>query len=412
MSSPVEAWLWEHYGAERFEPGLERVRSFLRSELAEVKKLQQQGLKLVTIAGTNGKGETAYALLEHARQTGTPALLWTSPHITSVTERLQHTAGLIPEAELQELLDGVRCDHLAAGIGLSYYEVLWVAFLRWGLRQKARVWILEVGLGGRLDAVNLLDAQLVGLCSISRDHQEYLGPRLDGILQEKLGVLRPGATLISALESRYLREHCGRTARKFAVVWHDLFESKTLAPATDFSARNRFLAAALWETLSGTAVAPIQGALIARGERFDWQGKEYVFFGSHNPDGVRKLVQFLCSPPYNIKEELTAIWASFSQRDLKDLHAMIKSLELLATDESPLVITQFDHPKAASFGEFWGYREGARVRYVQAWRKLFEEAGPATGTILVVGSYYFVALLRAHLLHLGARPARPKPPVR
>lgn len=393
----LQDWLMLTYGAEKFRPGLERVGTFLAPELAQV---QTRAPKIVTVAGTNGKGETSYTLAAMARAAGVPFVLWTSPHIHSVCERFQNRAGMIPCEELTKLLHEGEELRQRARVGLSYYEALWAAFVRWGLAQKAELWILEVGLGGRFDAVNLLDAQVVGLSSISRDHQEFLGPRYDMILREKLGVVRPKSTLISALELGYLRER----ARVGNERSRDLFASGELSCAMSFSERNRILAGELWLALGYAAQELPQGGLIARGEVLEWQGHRFTFYGSHNPDGVRKLVQFLRLSSYNRQKEFYhQVWAAFSERPQTDLRVMARMLAALGSEHTRVCLTRFEHLKAAGPAGWWGESEGSHTQYFHDWTELFQLLSPpADRSVLVVGSYYFVARVQSHLLERGA----------
>ena len=394
----LQHWLMQLYGAEKFRPGLERVGGFLRDELAQLKNLNP---KIVTIAGTNGKGETAFTLAQIAREQGISFVLWTSPHLHSVCERFQTNAGEIRLQELETLLQAGEEKRAHQQVGLSYYEALWATFLRWGLSKKAQLWILEVGLGGRFDAVNLCDAQVVGLTSISRDHQEFLGSRYDQILREKLGVTRPNCTLVSALESVYLREQTAINIKPLAIKWQDLFHEGLISCHTGFSERNRRLAGELWRSLFQTEVECSSQTFPGRGEVVEWQGHRFTFYGSHNPDGVRKLVHFLQSSSYNQgKEFFHQVWGAFSERPVADLKAMVRMLKRLSNESTQLTITRFSHLKAAAPSGWWGYDEGVHTKYVHEWNELIQQlAGGTSQSILVVGSYYFVGMLQDYLRH-------------
>ncbi len=387
------------YGAESFLPGLARVGGFLAPELARVRELAP---RIVTVAGTNGKGETALALASLARAAGIPHILWTSPHLLSVTERFRCEDGEIPVEELAVLVEEGEELRKVAGSGLSYYEALWAAFVRWGLRRRAPLWILEVGMGGRLDAVNLLDAHVVALPSVSRDHQEYLGPTYRAILGEKLGVLRAGATLVSTLELAYLRSLAQAEAQRLGARWQDLFASGEVGVADGFSSRNRRLAERAWEALGFTPLRVGEGAFPGRGERWRWGSHEWVFYGSHNPDGVRKLVQFLRRRTYTFPEEkFHQVWAAFSRRPTGDLRAMARALATLADDGADVKLTQFEHPKAVPLEAWWRRDEGSPVQAVHEWSTLFPSQADEPRRVLVTGSYYFVALVQERLRALG-----------
>jgi dihydrofolate synthase/folylpolyglutamate synthase len=400
-AAELQEWLLAHYGRETFLPGLERITTFLQTEILAAASLKPL---IVTVAGTNGKGETALTLAALAREQGVPFVLWTSPHLLSVTERLQNNQGEIPVAQLEDLLLAGEELRSQRGVGISYYEALWAAFLRWGLQQQARLWILEVGLGGRLDAVNVLSADVVALTSISRDHQELLGATYRQILQEKLGVLRSGKALVSALELRYLREQTRSVVTRGQNPWIDLFESGALQCETSFSQRNRQLALGAWRALGFRAQSAPQAVFPGRGERWSWEGHEFVFYGSHNPDGMRKMVQFLQSNSYNLgKEFFHQIWAAFSQRPAADLRSMVSMVSGLASGETSVFITRFTHPKAAGPDGWWRYGEGSSATYIHEWTELFSQLTTSNSRrILVVGSYYFVAHVQARLLSAGA----------
>lgn len=390
----LQEWLLENYGAEKFRPGLERVGTFLCEELAAIRQLNP---RIITVAGTNGKGETAFSLATLARQGGENFVVWTSPHLVRVTERMQNPQGEIPVDELHTLLQEVRTRAQREQVGLSYYEVLFCAFLRWGLKQQARVWIMEVGMGGRLDAVNLLDAQEVALTSISRDHQEFLGYRYQEILREKLAVARKGGLLVSALESKYLREQTESFCRLQGIRWEDLFESRALGDGSSFSERNRLLAQRIWGK-SG----PLNEVFPGRGEVWSCLGHEFQFYGSHNPDGMRKLVQLLRGGFYTSpQEKFHQIWAAFSQRSPKDLRAMAKMLAALASPRTQVCLTQFTHPKASALDEWWRQDEGSSLQSFHEWTELLTALPGSSTKILVTGSYYFVGAVQSHLLSLG-----------
>lgn len=398
----LQAWLIQNFGAEKFRPGLDRVGGFVAVELARVKKLAPH---IMTVAGTNGKGETAMRYAQLCRRQGERFVLWTSPHLLRVTERFGSESGEISVQELKSLVEGVRDDAHRSGVGLSYYEVLFCAFLRWGLERGAPHWIMEVGMGGRLDAVNLLDADIVALTSISRDHQEFLGNTYAAILREKLGVCRPGKRLVSALEPRYLRELTARFCQDNAVPWTDLFETGVLTRAATFSERNQALAKALREWPSGSQNDDTAPVLPGRGEKWRLDSTEFTFYGPHNPDGMRKLVQLLGSGFYtNPQENFHQVWAAFSRRSMQDLAAMARMLAELASPRRQVYLTQFEHPKAMPLGEWWR-EEGFPINVIHEWSELIKRLPKHETKVLVIGSYYFVGVVQSRLLELGGAPS-------
>ena len=174
----------------RLEPlgmrlGLEPFRALLAA-LGD----PQRGLPAVLVAGTNGKGSTAALLAAIGCAAGYRTGLYTSPHLESPRERIRVDGMAVPGLELDRLLDGVV--HAAGDELPTPFEALtaaaFVAFAEAGVELA----VLEVGLGGRLDATNVVEPALSLITEIALDHQEQLGTTLGAIAREKAGILRPG----------------------------------------------------------------------------------------------------------------------------------------------------------------------------------------------------------------------------
>jgi dihydrofolate synthase/folylpolyglutamate synthase len=391
MSQELQEWLVSHYGKEQFEPGLERIKKILTPYLPSLQKI-----KTVTVAGTNGKGETTLRLSHLLSEKS--HTVWTSPHVKSITERFRSEKGEIALSELEDLIFQCHQEVVKAIIRLSFYEFLFFVFCFWSLKKNPEFLLLEVGLGGRWDAVNVLDADLVLLTSISRDHQEFLGKRYDGILKEKLGVTRSGKTLISYVDLMYLRQRVAAFAHQENVKLLDL-ETIGKFPSCQFSERNQLLAYAAYIFLMQKdlnligAYRPKGPLLENRGEIFQEVGN-WTFYGSHNVDGVRKLIQFLHSANYNFTgPPFDIVLTSFSKRSEQDLEVMLRMLKQGKLGK--VLVTSFHHPKAAS-GEvlrrlscqegldFVGDMEGLIQQYKHQ-------------KVLVLGSYYFLGVLQGLL---------------
>lgn len=165
------------------EPGLSRVKAVLQRA-----NLLTPSFTVFTIGGTNGKGSSAYLLECALRHKGLQTGLYSSPHLVSVTERFQLNGAAVSHAKLIEVFNAV--EQLRADIRLTYFEILTVAAL-W-LFQDAGVdaAVLEVGLGGRLDAVNAVEPNAVLVTNIALDHQDRLGPDIESIAAEKAALYR------------------------------------------------------------------------------------------------------------------------------------------------------------------------------------------------------------------------------
>ncbi len=153
--------------------------------------------KSLLIAGTKGKGSTAAFSEAMLRAAGYRTGLYVSPHLHTFRERIQISGELISEAEVVRLTQELR-QHLEAVPGLTAFEVITaIAFYAFA-EADIQVAVLEVGLGGRLDATNVSDPLVAVITSISYDHTQLLGDTLALIAREKAGIIRPGALVISA----------------------------------------------------------------------------------------------------------------------------------------------------------------------------------------------------------------------
>lgn len=158
--------------------------------------LRRPAEMIITVAGTNGKGSVASALHILCATAGLRTTLLTSPHLVDVRERIRLQGEAIPTEELrtitEPLIDRFGAESAHEPRPLSYFELTVLAGLQASASHATQVLIIEVGLGGRLDAANALDTDLAVFTSISRDHTELLGDTVEAIAREKAAVARAG----------------------------------------------------------------------------------------------------------------------------------------------------------------------------------------------------------------------------
>ena len=172
--------------------GLERVSALL----ARLGDPQHRLPPVLHVAGTNGKGSTTAFLRAGIEAAGLTAHVFTSPHLVRFNERIRIAGRLIADDALAALLAEVL--DAGEGIGASFFEVTTAAALLAFTRIPADACILEVGLGGRLDATNVVARPAAcGIASVGLDHQHYLGHTLPEIAREKAGIAKPGVPLIA-----------------------------------------------------------------------------------------------------------------------------------------------------------------------------------------------------------------------
>ena len=156
----------------------------------------QQHFAAIHVAGTNGKGSVAAMLHAVLSAGGYRVGLYTSPHLLSFTERVRIADKEISEQEVVALARDIRSAATVRGIELTFFEFVTVmAFLHFA-RQGVDLAVIEVGLGGRLDATNVVDPEVAVITTIGLDHQEFLGDTLASVAREKAGIIKPRRPVI------------------------------------------------------------------------------------------------------------------------------------------------------------------------------------------------------------------------
>jgi len=218
----LQQWLAYQQGTHTrpIDLSLERVR-----EVAARLRLLERRCPIATVAGTNGKGSTATLLAQLLQAMGRRVGLFTSPHLLRYNERVQVDAVPASDATLVEAFE--RIESARGAITLTFFEYGTLAALIAFREAQVQAMVLEVGLGGRLDATNILDADVALLCSIGMDHRQWLGDTLDAIGAEKAGIFRAHQPVVLG------------SPRMPSSVWRRLaeLECHTLIAERDFSWR-------------------------------------------------------------------------------------------------------------------------------------------------------------------------------
>ncbi|MEQ6968426.1 bifunctional tetrahydrofolate synthase/dihydrofolate synthase [Pectobacterium polaris] len=186
-TSPLVTWLHylEHLHAQAIDLGLERVK-----QVAEHLQLLQPAATIFTVAGTNGKGTTCCTLESILLAAGLRVGVYSSPHLVRYTERVRIQGKELPEAQHTQAFADIEAGRGA--VSLTYFEFGTLSALQLFKQANLDVVILEVGLGGRLDATNIVDADVSVVTSIAIDHTDWLGNDRESIGREKAGIFRQG----------------------------------------------------------------------------------------------------------------------------------------------------------------------------------------------------------------------------
>ncbi|MBN1641841.1 MAG: bifunctional folylpolyglutamate synthase/dihydrofolate synthase [Anaerolineae bacterium] len=422
------------YSPERFD--LRRVHKLL-GLLGD----PHHSFRSVHIAGTKGKGSTSALIASVLRRAGFRTGLYTSPHLHSFRERIQIDGQLIPEHEVIAGVDRLRA--IAPDIaGITTFELITALAFDY-MRAHGVEWaVLEVGMGGRLDATNVIVPAVSVITSISYDHMMYLGDTLAAIAAEKAGIIKPGIPVVSAVQHPEAARVIARTAAERGAPltlvgedWRWSSESATTegqrlrvwqAGAEPSAAtytlpllgrhqqENAVTAIAAIAQLQAGGAAIGDDAVHAGLDGVRWPGRLeilgrtpwVVVDGAHNPDSMTKLLATL--------EELfphRRLIAIFGASADKQIDAM---LDILCPAADHVLMTQARHPRAADAAQLV---ERVRARNVPA-EALPSGAALARALSLAdrddlicgTGSLFVVAELRAAWFAATGQPAPPTDP--
>lgn len=188
-------WLdyWNSIHVTAIDLGLERIRP-----VAAHLNVLQPDAHVVTVAGTNGKGSTTTTIAAIYQAGSYQVGLYQSPHIYRFNERIKLNGVEVDDQTLIAAFVEVEQARLACGLSLSFFEATTLAAFLIFKQQQCNIWVLEVGLGGRLDAVNLIDPDVAVITNIGLDHVEWLGDSIEKIAFEKAGIMRPNIPVVFA----------------------------------------------------------------------------------------------------------------------------------------------------------------------------------------------------------------------
>jgi len=366
----------------------------------------QIAVPVITVGGTNGKGSTCAMLECILREAGYRAGLYTSPHLLRYNERVRVGGAEVDDGALCEAFEAVE---LARGtVALTYFEFGTLAAFYVFAKQKIEVAVLEVGLGGRLDAVNIVDADCAVLTSVGIDHVDYLGPTREDIGREKAGIFRAGRPAVIA-EPDPPRSVAGARGAKLFLgrdfgyqaragqwsYWGPAGRRAGLAhPALRGAAQLRNAAAALCALDSVRERLPVAMQDIRRGlAGVELPGRFQVLAGrpqvildvAHNAEAAAALARNLADSGF--APETFAVCGML--RD-KDIGAVVRELAPRVTRWH---VATLPGPRGASADEIASHLRGARVEKYASPAAAFAAARERAGEsdkIVVFGSFLTV----------------------
>ncbi|PID61547.1 MAG: bifunctional folylpolyglutamate synthase/dihydrofolate synthase [Gammaproteobacteria bacterium] len=402
----LDEWLTriEALHPRSIELGLDRI-----GQVAGQLGLCTLPMPLITVAGTNGKGSIVAMLESVYRLAGYRTGAYTSPHISDFRERIRVDGEWLPAARI---VAGFEAIEAAREVSLTYFEYTTLAAMALFIDANCDVVILEVGLGGRLDATNLWDADVAVLASIALDHQDWLGNDLAVIATEKAGIGRRGRPLIvgEATPPTSLEPFARERGIDIRFVKPRDGDDESLLLPGPHQRRNaacaRAAVAALQARLPVAADALNRGLQCAvvpgRFERREVAGVEVILDVAHNPAAASAVVDVWRAA---LGGKAVILYSSLAD---KDIAAVVAALAAIATDWHLFAIEDSERAVALSELETTVRRHAGSAMVVAhdtaelALTAALEHARASALPILVCGSFHALAALAEPLFDMQA----------
>ena len=399
------------------KPGLERI-SGMMEQLGNV----QEDLKFIHIAGTNGKGSVSAMLSSVLMAAGYRTGLFISPYIMRFNERMQVNGVPISDEELSEIIAEVQPVAESMTERPTEFEIITAAAFLWFARQKCDIVVLETGLGGRLDATNLISKNVCAvITNLGMDHTEYLGNTLGEIAGEKCGILKPGCPVVAyrsapeamkVIRARAKELECPvRTADfgKIKALSADLqgqtFQYKQFPELTVhlLGAHQLKNAAVALETISVLRKAgwEIPDEAVVQGmDATRWPGRFEVLQdnplvivdGAHNPQGIESLIAAV--KEYLPGQHIVCVTGVLADKDWKPMMDRLKTVVsdfVAVTPDSPRALGNVRLARYLTDREHWvSVADDVEKGLTGA----LERAKATGGMVLACGSLYMAADVR------------------
>lgn len=385
MTTPALSWL-DSLQASGIRPGLSRMRTFLRAL-----RHPERAYPSIIVAGTNGKGSTSATLASILNTSGYRTGLYTSPHLVRLHERWTIGGAEIDDESLGQSIDKLRSAANDAGFTPTYFEALTlIAFIAFA-DARCEIAVLEVGMGGRLDATNVVRPIAALITPVGLDHTEFLGNTIRKIAAEKAGVIHRGAIVLTSNDDPVVLDVIRKRAATFGSRFHHVTESRATPLAGAFQERNAALAARAAGELR-PVLPKITSESIERGvaatrwrgrlERLEQSGKGIWIDGGHNAHAIRAILPFIAE---HIPPPRLLVFGIMSDKDVADVTALFFPLfeSIIATEPYP--------PRSVAAGDLVALARNMSIDATaepDPWRAI--ERGLASGcrSIVIAGSLY------------------------
>src|SRR3989338_5534349 len=374
-------WL---YGLRRFgiKPGFERI-----SEAMEKLGNPQDKLKVIHVTGTNGKGSVCAMLESILRKNGCRVGMFTSPHLVDFRERLQVNRELICKEEVMRIVNKIK----GTGVELTFFELTTAMAFLYFYEQKVDYAVIEVGMGGRLDATNICKPVSTVITSISLDHTQWLGDTLDKIIREKAGIIKEKAPLFTCVDSNIIRNVCTEKNSPLFLV-----KDKANTNMNGFFQRSNADLAAAVANYMKIPNGVIQNGLLSVNwpARLEFIEKNILLDCAHNPEGIEKLTEFVNTLNY---DKLIVIFGVMKDKNYQEMLSKFPNCKIILT--KPKIDRSADPVDLKNFCNDAVVIEDVGVAYEQA-----KKIANKNDLIVICGSCYLAGELLAYKNKIPIHP--------
>ncbi|WP_270346388.1 bifunctional folylpolyglutamate synthase/dihydrofolate synthase [Lactococcus petauri] len=405
-------------------PGLTRIEALLK-----LLGNPEKELSMLHVAGTNGKGSTVAFTRGILEQLDLTVATFTSPFIATFGERMAINGYPIPDdklimyvEQLKPFVEEMDKDENLAGI--TEFEIITALAFRYFADEHVDVALIEVGLGGLLDSTNVIQPVATAITTIGMDHMDILGDTLEKIAAQKAGIIKPNTPLMTGKIADEALAVIAQTAQKnqaqhyqYGIDYQvEILENERFNYKDDeihllnleksllglHQIDNAALAVKLTMVYAQKVGLSLSEEAIRKGlKRTFWPARMEeisrapltLLDGAHNVHAMQRLLE-------NLKNEFSGrkITILFSALVTKDIPEMIKMLQTV--DNSELILTTFDYPKALKLEDFT-YLEKENVALAEDWKSTYSALKAnlqKDDVLLMTGSLYFMSQIRAYIL--------------
>ncbi|MFZ4774894.1 MAG: bifunctional folylpolyglutamate synthase/dihydrofolate synthase [Terrimicrobiaceae bacterium] len=345
----------------------------------------ERGLRILHVAGTNGKGSVCAMLDSIFRQAGLQSGLYTSPHLCDFRERIRVNGEMIPEKATAETLRQLHDFCQAWPHSPTFFEISTALALDHFAREKCDVVILETGMGGRLDATNAVTPTVSVITPIARDHAEWLGESLSEIAGEKAGIIKPGIPVVSAPQSPEAEEVL-RAAAAACGSSLTFVDQPYLGDVGLEGRHQKWNAALAIATIEASGIRPGSKAIANGLKQVVWPARfqritdRLIVDGAHNPHAAIALVEAWRG--HFGPEKACVIFGALKDKDYGEM------LGLLSQIAGSFYFVPVASPRSAAPEELVPAAAGCPAKAFASLSAAIEAARAGSSPVLITGSLF------------------------